>query len=157
MAPSSVEIFNFWTKRAWRLKFSENNVRWENSSRSGPEQIFRTRTGPKQNLFDRRLSSHYKKRTWDLAHTKKKDLSPGAHQKKGPESPNPSLIIVWQDFVHFVVAIFSVLSKYFTYHTWTFYEAKKTGLKIYISEIRNVHVYIICAFLTFLHFRYLHI
>ena len=26
LAPSSVEIFNFWTRRAWRLKFSQNNV-----------------------------------------------------------------------------------------------------------------------------------
>ena len=28
LAPSSVEIFNFWTRRAWRLKFSQNNAQW---------------------------------------------------------------------------------------------------------------------------------
>ena len=26
LAPSSVEIFNFWTRRAWRLKFSQNDA-----------------------------------------------------------------------------------------------------------------------------------
>ena len=37
LAPSSVEIFNFWTRRVWRLKFSQNDALmstsfWENFS-----------------------------------------------------------------------------------------------------------------------------